>query len=184
MTFKGFRTGVIALIAIASVTVMPAPAVADSFGKLEPGVWIAKVVEVPGAQWSYIVAPDPSGRHAAAHGTVEVGIYIEALDAITDKTSPLLVDIVMTGPRAAKFNSVWYGLQEIAGPYTNAQVLYIGVNHGEIQFVGPGKAEGTHNIEYYWASQDADNDGLPDPGELPFAVAGPIHTVETRLGQQ
>jgi hypothetical protein len=186
MTLTGFRTAVVTMMAVAAATVTAVPAIAGDSGKLEPGVWIARVTDYPGIfpQWTYIVSPDPSGRHGAAYGTVEVALYNETLDALTDRTSPLLVDIVMTGPKTAKFNSVWYGLKDIAAPvYVDAEVVYIGVNRGEIQFVAPGKAEGTHNIEYYWASQDDDHDGLPDPGELPFAEVGPIHTLETRLGQ-
>ena len=170
-------------VAAAALFVMPVHAGDKGLGarKIEPGVWIAKVVEAPG-QWSYIVTADPSGQRGAAHGTVEVGLYTAGLDELTDKTSPLLIDLVVSKPGIVKFNSVWYGLRKVSNGVTTAEVVYIGVNHGEIRYVGPGKAAGTHNIEYYLPSQDANNDGLPDPGQIPIGGAT-VHTVETRLGQ-
>lgn len=150
--------------------------------KLEPGVWVAKVREAP-AQWSYVMTAGPSGRHAAGYGTVEVGFY-SALDTMIDETSPLLIDVVMTSPDTATFNSVWYGLRKVPGPVLSAEIVYIGVNRGELKFVAPGKAEGTHNISYYWADSDGDGDGFPDPGAVPIdPVPTVVHTVDTRLGQ-
>jgi hypothetical protein len=149
--------------------------------KLEPGVWVAKVVGVP-AQWNYVVSADPSGRHAAAFGTVDVGFY-SPLDTMTDETSPLLIDVVMTGPATATFNSVWYGIRKVPGPVVSAEIVYIGVNRGVLKFVAPGKAEGTHNISYYWPYADGDGDGFPDPGAEPIAPTQTVYTVDTRLGQ-
>lgn len=150
--------------------------------KLEPGVWVAKVREAP-AQWNYIISTDPSGRHAAGYGTVDVGFF-SPLDTMVDETSPLLIDVVMTSPGTATFNSVWYGLRKVPGPVLSAEIVYIGVNRGVLKFVAPGKAEGTHNISYYWPDSDGDGDGFPDPGADPIEpVPNVVHTLDTRLGQ-
>jgi len=146
------------------------------------GVWVAKVVELP-SQWSYIVAADPSGRHAAAHGTVDVGLYVPGINELSDSQSPFLLDIVMTGPDTATFNSVWYGLKTIVGAAVTEEVVYIGVDWGDLKCVAPGKSEITHNIEFYLPDADADNDGYPDPGSVPVGGAQ-VHSVDTRLGQR
>jgi hypothetical protein len=114
------------------------------------------------------------------HGTIDVGLYTPGLDEMADKTSPLLIDVVMTGSDTAKFNSIWYGLKAASGGMTTAEVVYIGVNWGELKFVAPNKTEGTHHIEFYLPSADADHDGLPDPGAVPIGGAQ-VHTVDTRL---
>lgn len=171
--------------AVAAACVLATPATAGDMGvgarKIEPGVWIARVVEVPG-QWSYVVTSDPSGRRGAAYGMVDVGLYTAGLDDLIDRTSPLLIDLVVTKPGVVQFNSVWYGLKKVSNGVTTAQIIYIGMNHGEITYVGPNKAEGVHNIEYYLPTQDVDHDGLPDPGQLPIGGAT-VHTNETRLEQ-
>lgn len=192
-TFKVFSAAVVAVAAsvllvapadagkkapVAGSAAMPAP----SSAKLESGVWVAKVVEAP-MQWSYVVTADPSGRHAAAHGTVDVGVYTAGLDEMVDGTSPLLIDVVMTSPDTATFNSVWYGIKKGSNGVTSAQIMYIGVNRGQLKFVAPGKSEGTHTIAYYWPESDADNDGFPDPGATPIAPPTTVHTVDTKLGQ-
>jgi hypothetical protein len=182
---KSPRSLAISFAIVAAACVLAAPATAGDQGlgarKIEPGVWIAKVVEVPG-QWSYVVTSDPSGRRGAAYGTVDVGLYTAGLDDLADRTSPLLIDLVVTKPGVIRFNSVWYGLKKVSDGVTTAQIVYIGMNHGEITYVGRDKAEGVHNIEYFLPTQDADDDGLPDPGQLPIGGAT-VHTKETRLGQ-
>jgi hypothetical protein len=161
--------------------VMPGAALAGggpkSAMKLE-GAWIAKVPTTQ-AQWSYVLSPDASGRHATGHGTVEVGFAAGEFDA--EYTSPLLIEVTVTGPDTAAFNSVWYGLKKSADPAYTAEIVYIAVNQGTIRSVGPGKAEGLHNIAYYLPTQDADGDGLPDPGQTPVAPPIQVPTFETRV---
>jgi hypothetical protein len=94
----------------------------------------------------------------------------------SDRTSPLLRAVVMTGPNTGKFNSVWYGISNTAG------VAYIGVDTGEIEFVGRSKLLGTHNFVFHLPSQDADENGLPDPGVAPvLRYPRPLHSIDTRL---
>jgi hypothetical protein len=142
------------------------------------GAWVAKV---PGTtlQWNYVVSPDPSGRRASAIGMIDVGIYLgEQLEV--DRTSPLLVEIVMTDRDTADFYSIWYGLRKVPGPEVTAQVVFIGTNVGQLKLAGPGKAEAFGTLRIYLPSADADQDGFPDVGAEPI-VTIPAYTVDTRL---
>jgi hypothetical protein len=177
--FKVVMTALVAASAVLLVAPANAGDKASAAFKLE-GAWIARVVEVPGGQWTYTVSPDASGRHATCHGSIDVGLYTPPLDDMADMTSPLLIDVVITGPDTAKFNSIWYGIKKVKGLGTTAEVIYIGVNQGELKRVAPNKSEGTHNILFYLASADADHDGLPDPGATPVGGAT-VHTIDTRL---
>jgi hypothetical protein len=129
--------------------------------KLE-GAWVSKVQEAP-LQWSFVLVPDASGRRASLHGSIDVGLQNFG-PGVT--TTPLIGELVMTGPASARFLSVWYGRMDSPGPL-NASIVYIGVNRGEIKFTGPGKGLTTHQITYYWPLSDADGDGYPDAGATP-----------------
>jgi hypothetical protein len=153
------------------------------------GVWIARVVNpitpVP-SQWSYVVVADPSGTRASGYGSVDMGFNTTAILGNpyfdpTDSASPILIEIVRTGPDTAAYNAVYYGLKKLdpTSPI-NAAIVYIGVVKGELKFIGPDKAEGTHNFELYYPEQDANGDGLPDEGQTtPFTFT--LETVDTRL---
>jgi hypothetical protein len=151
------------------------------------GAWVAKVIESPlPGQWSYVVVADPSGKQASGHGSVDVGFRTEAVLGGTyfepaDSTSPILVNVVKTGPDTASFYSVWYGLKDLPpeSPVPN-EIVFIGVSSGELKFVGPDKVHATHNFKLYYPWQDDDGDGFPDSDQFtPFAFQ--LKTVDTRL---
>ena len=184
--FRKFRTALGALVTISACLLLIAPAAmadkASGAVKLE-GAWVSKVVGFPG-QWSYVLAPDPSGRRASGHGAVDVGFDPSVFGCMlgdTDSDSPILTDIKMTGPNTAVAYSVWYALREVQ-PSLN-EIVYIGVVTSELKFVTPGNGEGTHYFAFYLPSQDLDpEDGFPDAGETPACVAPvPIYTLDTRL---
>jgi len=202
MSISRFGITAAAVLAVAASLLIAAPADAGkktaaksgpatptlSSHKLEPGVWVAKVVGTP-AQWNYVVTADPSGRHAAAFGKADVGFY-SPLDELIDETSPLLIDVVMTSPDVATFNSVWYGIKNDpvdlgGGNKVTGYLVYMGVDRGQMHFIAPGKAEGTHNVCYYLdpVTADSDQDGFPDPLATPDMCLETIYTVDTRLGQ-
>lgn len=151
------------------------------------GAWVAKVNELPGAQWSYVISADPSGRRASGHGSVDSGFNIEVLFGPifepNDSLSPILVNIVMTGPDTASYYGIWYGLKNLEAPSTvTTEVVFIGIVTGELKFVGPGKAHGTHNFALYHPMQDGDGDGFPDEGETAALIFPfPVTTMDTRL---
>lgn len=148
------------------------------------GAWVAKVVGVDG-QWSYVVSADPSGRSASGHGSIDSGFNVDVLapsvfDPI-ESSSPILVQTVMTGPDTASYYAIWYGLRKLGPPSpVSTEIVMIGVVTGELKFVGPGKAEGSHNFALYLPGQDVDGDGFPDEGQT-APVMFPAYTVETRL---
>jgi hypothetical protein len=143
--------------------------------KLE-GAWVAKVQEAP-LQWSYVLVPDASGQRASLHGSIDVGLLTFGPNVTT---TPLIGELVMTGPDSAKFFSVWYGRTAAAGPL-NATIVYIGVNQGIVKFTGPGKGASTHQITYYLPSSDADGDGYPDAGSTPIAPPVNLTSMDTRV---
>lgn len=176
------------LVSISACLLLVSPTVLAGNGpgasKLE-GAWVAKVVEVPGGQWSYVLSPDASGRRAFGHGSIDAGfdvggIFGSAFEP-SDASSPILINLVMTGPDTAAFYAVWYGLKRLdpPSPVTEA-IVYIGVVTGETKFVAPGKSESTHDFAIYAPTQDGDGDGFPDEGEAtPYMFT--VHTVDTRL---
>jgi hypothetical protein len=148
--------------------------------KLE-GAWIAKIPGTPG-QWTYTFSPDSSGRKATVFGTIQVAlqpasIYLGLFEDV-EFNSSIIGEVILVGNDIAVFNSIWYGVKR-GFPFD--QIVYIGMNSGQIVPTGPGKAEGTHNLMFYDPSSDGDGDGLPDPGEEPVLVVPDIITVETRL---
>jgi hypothetical protein len=177
------------LVVLGLVFSVSAPVVADNDGgafKLE-GAWVAKVVDSPlPGQWSYAVIADPSGKRASGHGSVDIGFSTEAVLGYpyfepSDSSSPILVNVVKTGPDTASFYSIWYGLKDL-GPSSPSshEIVFIGVSTGELKFVGPNKMHATHNFALYYPSQDDDGDGFPDEGETtPFTFQ--LKTVDTRV---
>jgi hypothetical protein len=131
--------------------------------KLE-GAWIAKVTAMDGVpagtplpfQWSYVLAPSASGRSASIHGSVDVA-FPESV--VSDFHTPIVGEMVQTGPDTVAFTSIWYHVAE--GSQVD-QIVLIGMVRGEARFIGPGKAEATHHFALYLPSADADGDGLPE----------------------
>ncbi len=132
--------------------------------KLE-GSWIARVPGTP-LLWAYTISANPSGKEAALSGSIAVpvkpAVFVPGLFADLEYVTPMVGRIVMSGTDTAKFTAVWYGMKT-AMPFD--QVVFIGVNSGEIKFTAPGKSEVTHNLGFYAPGTDIDGDGLPDPGQ-------------------
>ena len=181
---------VLVILIVALGFVVPASAGGGDGAYKLGGAWVAKVDSVFGgpppaeAQWSYVVSADPSGRRAAGHGSIDAGFNVDTLFPgfePSDSSSPILVNLVMTGPDTGSFYAVWYGLKKLGDfdPVTN-KIVMIGVVTGELTFVGPGKAEGSHHFKLYRPDQDKDKDGFPDEDEEP-EYAFSATTVDTRL---
>lgn len=158
------------------LVVTPAGAGGGAAVKLE-GAWIGRGVEGP-FQWTYVLSPDPSGRQATLHDSIDVGVGPPLPDGLT--LTPLLGNLVLTGPDTARFNSVWYVIQKLPPEApVSGQIVGIGMNTGEGRLVD-GRWVATHHIASYPPDSDADGDGLPDPGSVPDSV-NTVHTIDTRL---
>lgn len=146
--------------------------------KLE-GAWIAKVDGVP-AQWTYVISADSSGRLASGHGSIDAGFWLgELFD--TDKSSPILISMAMTGPETGVADSVWYGFKALPPPsLITYELVYIGTVDSTFTFVGADKLVGLHNFAIYAAAQDIDGDGLPEPDQAPV-YSFQVTTQDTRL---
>jgi len=137
--------------------------------KLE-GAWIAKVTSIDDPiplypyQWSYVLAPDASGRGATLHGSIDVGFPSDMPGSLG---SPIIGELVMTGHDTFAFNSYFYVMMPNPNTLID-EIVIIGRSYGEGRFTGPGKLENTYHFEYYLASADVDGDGLPDPTSEPI----------------
>ena len=156
--------------------------------KLE-GAWVARVPSFPPLLWTYILVPDPSGRRASISGSIQVAVPVREmfppLLADQEYISPLVGEMVMTGHDTMKFTAIWYGLKKLVPSNQNPfeeQVVNIGVTSGEGKFIGPGKLTGAHHMAFYYPEADADGDGLPDPGQVPFFCLPKTISVDTRVG--
>jgi hypothetical protein len=169
----------LAVVAATAATIAWTDAEPQSF-KLE-GSWIGKVPGTP-VTWSYTLVPDPSGRKAAMSGSVQVplgpSVIIPSLFPDVEYYSPMVGQVVMTGPDTTEFTVVWYGMKK-GFPFN--QVVCIGVNSGQGKFTGPGKGMNTNHLAFYAPSADADGDGLPDPGAVPALCLPASLSVETRV---
>jgi hypothetical protein len=170
-----------AALAVAVVALVTQVGVSGEPLKLE-GAWVAKVISyegVPGAypfQWSYVLAPDPSGRTAALNGSVIVGFPLNP-QLPYDFHSPITGEIVQTGPDTATFNSYTYAIRK--GLVTD-QIVFVTRTWGEAKTIAEGKLETTHHFEIYLPSADADGDGIPDEGSVPI-TSFTVGTQDTRI---
>ena len=187
------KTYLLHLLVVVALTLgISMPVVADEGDrafKLE-GAWVARVVPPFIGQWSYVMIPDPSGKRASGHGSVDVGFranFVCNLNGyptefeLVDSESPILVSMVMTGPKTGSYSALWYGLKSPGpmSPIAN-EIVLIGTVTGELEFVEPGKMIGTHNFKIYYPTADADGDGFPDESATPDCMFQ-LNTVDTRL---
>jgi hypothetical protein len=181
MSFKR-RWIIVPALAFVPVALLLVPRLVESGQdgaiKLE-GAWIAKVTGMDGVppgtplpfQWSYVLAPSASGRSASIHGSVDVA-FPELI--ASDFHSPILGEMVQTGPDTVAYTSIWYHM--VKG--SPDQIVLIGMARGEARFIGPGKVKGTHHFALYLPDADGDGDGLPEGAPvLTFNAT----TMDTRL---
>jgi len=156
--------------------------------KLE-GAWVAKVQGPLPGQWSYVLAPDASGRRAAGHGSVDLGFnpdYVFGCEfgEMDYADSPILISLEMTGPDTAIGYSVWYAIKTLSPGA--AEIVFIGEVRSDITFIAPGKSQSLHYFYFYSEDKDVDpKDGFPDVGAEPdcswVARGIVIPTIDTRL---
>ena len=147
--------------------------------KLE-GSWVARVDSfegVPGPypfQWSYVLAPDASGRSASIHGSIDVGFPTMDPSMAHDFSTPIIGEIVQTGPDTADFDSYWYAIRK--GPIN--QIVYIGRAHGTVICLEPGILQVEHNFQIYPPDADFNGDGFPEGPDVKHFM---VTTRDTRI---
>lgn len=157
----------ITLLAATVITLLLAASNAAAGGAKLEGAWIAKAPEA-GGQWTYVLAPDPSGHSATGHGFIEVGFNVEPLFGPYDEATPLLIQLRMTGRDTAIANSIWYGRKKLPSTsMVSHELVFIGTARSAIEFLAPDKLVAVHDFAFYAPSKDADGDGLPDAGATP-----------------
>lgn len=184
VTRQSVRT-VLVIVVLALVSAVPigASGGVQAPMKLE-GTWVARVVTYNDApspypfQWSYLLTPDNSGRRASIFGSVDVA-FPRNPQLPADHNSPLLGYVETTAPGRTAFDSYWYGIKKGVPPALDV-ILFIGRAWGEGRLLPSGQLENTYHFEIYLASQDADGDGLPDPGQVPVN-AFTIVSTDTRI---
>ncbi len=150
--------------------------------KLE-GAWVARVTSFNGGpypcltQWSYVVAADASRRKASFHGSVDAPFCPASPGSPDVYATPILGEVIQTGPDTAIDNSIWYTIRKASPIY---QIVNIGVAKGEWKFLGPGKIETTVRFAIYLPAADTDGDGIPEPDATPIAQFT-VTTLDTRV---
>jgi hypothetical protein len=184
--FFSRRKLIMAAVAVAAAAIVLATQIgASNTGqgafKLE-GAWVARVTSMNGqpfpavAQWSYVFCPDASGRSAAIHGSIDVSFGPSQPSNIGFNT-PLIGEIIQTGPDTAAFNAYWYNVRQ-GGPGQLNQVVSIGRVWGEARLVSEDKAEVSDHFEIYLPSADADGDGFPEGSPVQSFI---VTTIDTRI---
>jgi hypothetical protein len=170
MVFRRLKLAITALMTalVSAFLFMPTGMAGNGpgFHKLE-GAWIAKAPEV-GGQWTYVLCPNSSGHRASGHGSIEMGFNVEGLFGPSDDTSPLLIQLEMTGRDTAVAYSIWYGRREL--PLTSPvshELVFIGTARSTIEFTSPDELTAIHDFAFYSPDKDADGDGLPDSDAEP-----------------
>lgn len=184
MSFKR-RLVIIPTLAIVTVAMLVVPRIVASGQdqgayRLE-GAWIARVSGMDGVppgtplpfQWSYVLAPSASARRASIHGSVDVA-FPQSILAF-DFASPIVGEMVQTGPDTVAFSSVWYHIVR-SSPVD--QIVLVGTARGEGRFTAPGQVEATHHFAFYLPSADTNGDGLPEGA--PVATFDAM-TMDTRV---
>lgn len=64
---------------------------------------------------------------------------------------------------------------------TGGELVFTIVDHLLVQAMGE-TLSAQHHIVYYWATDDQDHDGFPDPGSVPMVDLGPSTSVWKRIG--
>ena len=136
------------------------------------GAWVPQVDNGTRGLVTY-GATDPSGLSAVFRAQMVWPPEMLAsmgLDAITDEIGEEFV----TGRDTSQYTGIWYGL-------TGGRIALIFLDNTTITHLSPTQLSLEHTIDIYWASDDTDHDGYPDPGKTPFTTVT-AKSVSKRVG--
>jgi hypothetical protein len=139
----------------------------DNSGSRLDGAWIVKVSNgLATLNYNFtFTAQDPDGllytavmKHSKCSAKV-FGMFPKA----THQSDSVGV-AVKTAADALEYTVLGQGIKK--GELAD-EIVYISVLSGQMRSVDPSTMEGEANIAYYLASQDADQDGIPDANQVP-----------------
>ena len=149
---------IVLVVALIASTAGATPKSRYAFG----GLWIVTTPDHPHAWFGAVESPlDITGKRSAVYSTVQSGDPPQGLDPeLTDWIGG--VQIMATGKYTYKASSAMWGIN------STTHAKYIILTESEGRWIDENHREQTTWIALYFKSQDADGDGLPDPGEKPF----------------
>lgn len=173
---------VLAALGVAAGTGLVLSQAGPRQNRLQPtrleGAWIMTAPPSP-LKVALTFAPfDSSGRRAAVYGHHIVGDpTLAGAFPEAEYQTPLVGEARMSSRNEGMSTVTAYGMK--MGP-AGPEIVYIVVDSGTFTETNPGQALSFHWMSVFLPSQDADGDGLPDPGQQPVACA-PLQTISTRV---
>jgi hypothetical protein len=144
------------------------------------GAWVAMPVgpNGPVVHNTFNVAQDAQGLRYTTyveHSQCSSSLWGTFPDATAH--SQMIGVTEKTGPTTAKTTMIHYGLKTGG---VQEELVYICVTSWEMTLVDEDNSSCTATMSFYLPQQDANHDGLPDPGQKPVLCA-PYEAKSTRL---
>jgi hypothetical protein len=167
------------LILAAAVLMTTGQVAADEDRCEVQGSWVADFDGGPGSTgllFQETITPlDPNGKRLAYTMRL-VNPYAAAFHPEADFISPLIGEAVRTSSNTYNIHLIGYGMQEIEGD--RGQIRYIWTVSGELTCLDENHKTDNVYARIYSEDMDADKDGFPDEGMVPYLELGPLTLAE------
>jgi hypothetical protein len=151
---------VVLVVALIASTAGATPKCRYAFG----GLWIVTTPDHPHAWFKYVETPlDIVGKRSAVNSWLQSGDPPQGFD-------PELTEWIGGGQLMATGKYTFRASAAMWGINSTTHAKYIILSESEGRWIDENHREQTTWLALYFKSQDADGDGLPDPGQKPFHV--------------